>query len=89
MFSPLPEHLVPDTVCEYGFNIRDAASIKRIFDKHGADIDSVWNLAAPLSVDTANDPSSAYDVTVGGMQRVLSCMKGANIKKIFFSDSIG
>mmetsp|Transcript_22134 Transcript_22134/g.32231 ORF Transcript_22134/g.32231 Transcript_22134/m.32231 type:complete len:336 (+) Transcript_22134:92-1099(+) len=87
--SPLPDHLASDVICEFGFNIRDNQSIRAVFERHADSIDSVWNLAAPLSVDTAKDPSSAHDVTVGGMQRVLACMKEFNIKKLYFSDSIG
>ena len=112
--TPLPEHIATGVICEFGFNIRDAESIRRLFEKHADKIDSVWNLAAPLSVDTAKDPTSAYDITVrlhyidtsvllppltlsvfpcgvqvAGMERVLTCMQEFNIKKIYFSDSIG
>ena len=76
-------------MCEFGFNIRDKNSIRNLFLKHHGSIDSVWNLAAPLSVDTAKDPASANDITVEGMKRVLECMKECDVKKIYFSDSIG
>ena len=87
--SPLPDDLAQHAICEFGFNIRDDASIRSIFEKHQGTIDAVWNLAAPLSVDTANDPTSAYDITVGGMRRVLECMREFGVRKICFSDSIG
>jgi len=87
--TPLPEHVAQRSVCEFGFNIRDKESIRNIFQKHRDSIDSVWNLAAPLSVDTAKDPASAHDITVNGMERVLECMKEFNVKKLYFSDSIG
>lgn len=87
--SPIPDELAKHTICEFGFNIREEETIRTIFEKHKGTIDSVWNLAAPLSVDTANDPTSAYDITVGGMKRVLSCMQEFGVQKIYFSDSIG
>jgi nucleoside-diphosphate-sugar epimerase len=49
----------------------------------------VWNLAAPLSVETALDPAVAEAVTVGGMQNVLSSMAEVGARKICFTDSIG
>ena len=49
----------------------------------------VWNLAAPLSVETAADPDVARDVTVGGMEKLLRCMREAGLSRICFSDSIG
>lgn len=87
--TPLPEDIAKRSACEFGFNIRDKDSIRNLFDKHGKSIDSVWNLAAPLSVDTAKDPASARDITVHGMERVLECMNEFNVKKLYFSDSIG
>ena len=87
--TPLPNHIQDNVIVEAGFNIREEESIRRLFAKHGRYIQHVWNLAAPLSVDTAKDPSSAHDITVGGMQRVLSCMLEYGVTSILFSDSIG
>lgn len=87
--TPLPDHIQDHVIVESGFNIRNEESIRQLFAKHGSSIQHVWNLAAPLSVDTAKDPSSAHDITVGGMQRVLSCMLEYGVTSILFSDSIG
>ena len=51
--SSLPDELMKMVTVEYGFDIRDEESIRRVFQIHSGCIDSVWNLAAPLSVDTA------------------------------------
>ena len=69
--SPLPENLASKVVCEFGFDIQKEETIQALLNKHRNDIKGVWNLAAPLSVDTAKDPSKAYDITVGGMERYL------------------
>jgi threonine 3-dehydrogenase len=87
--TPLPAEVAMNVICEYGFDIRDEEAIRSLFKKYSGTIVSVWNLAAPLSVDTANDPQSAYDITVGGMDKLLRCMKEFEIKTIYFSDSIG
>ena len=53
---------------------------------------SVWNLAAPLSVETELDPSVAEDVTVGGMGRILAALDACGASpatRVLFSDSIG
>lgn len=49
----------------------------------------MWNLAAPLSVDTARDPSAAERITVGGMSNLLEVMLDLGLDRIMFSDSIG
>jgi len=49
----------------------------------------VWNLAAPLSVETAIDPAVAEAVTVGGMKNVLAAMQRVGARRICFTDSIG
>jgi threonine 3-dehydrogenase len=87
--TPLPPDVAQNVICEYGFDIRNEDAIRSLFTKYSNSIISVWNLAAPLSVDTANDPQSAYDITVGGMDKLLKCMKEFEIKTIYFSDSIG
>lgn len=87
--SPLPEDLSPMVISEFGFDIQSPEAIRRVLDKHKDDIYAVWNLAAPLSVDTAKDPSAAERITVGGMGHLLATMKDLGLNRIFFSDSIG
>lgn len=69
-------------------DVRDKSSLRAIFKKH-TDIHTVWNLAAPLSIETALDPSVAHAVTVGGMTNLLDVMNEARVKRIMFTDSIG
>ena len=45
-------------------------------------VHTVWNLAAPLSVETAKNPLIARQVTINGMRNVLWAMYEAKIKKI-------
>jgi nucleoside-diphosphate-sugar epimerase len=87
--NPLPSHLCDHVICEYGFDVRSESSVNELFLKYKDQIKAVWNLAAPLSVDTAKDPSTAYDTTVEGMKRVLNAMLKNNINTLYFSDSIG
>eukprot|EP00048_Salpingoeca_helianthica_P020818 m.8701 g.8701 ORF g.8701 m.8701 type:complete len:337 (+) comp5270_c0_seq1:123-1133(+) len=87
--TPLPPHLAETTVCEFGVDVQDQASLQRALEKHADKIDTVWNLAAPLSVATAQNPALAHDITVNGMQRLLEAMRSVGLKKICFSDSIG
>ena len=70
--------------------MRDEESLKRVFDNHPC-VETVWNLAAPLSVETAMDPAVAEAVTIGGMANVLNVMKQTDgrVRKICFTDSIG
>ncbi|KAH8072720.1 L-threonine 3-dehydrogenase [Aureococcus anophagefferens] len=76
--------------CEFGVDVRDEATIRAVVRKYKATLTTVWNLAAPLSVDTARDPSVARDVTVGGMERLLRAMKEeSDATRMLFSDSIG
>jgi len=66
--------------------------VDALIQKYSQDVGVVWNLAAPLSVETANDPSVAEDVTVKGFERLIKAMDKANMPaetKICFSDSIG
>ena len=60
----------------------------RVRQRH-SDIEAVWNLAAPLSVETAMDPAIAEAVTVGGMRSVVGAMRAHGVRKILFTDSIG
>jgi hypothetical protein len=34
----------------------------------------VWNLAAPLSIETEKDPKAADDITVQGFKRLIKAM---------------
>jgi nucleoside-diphosphate-sugar epimerase len=91
--TPLPTSLTklfpPDIlVTEDNVDVRDRQSLLRAFCNHSR-IDSVWMLAAPLSVESARDPAGAENVVVGGMQNVLSVMTECNCRNICFSDSIG
>jgi nucleoside-diphosphate-sugar epimerase len=87
--SPLPAELAAVCIQEPGVSVLDESSLERVLTKHARTIGTVWMLAAPLSVDTARDPSLAHDTTVGGMERLLRCMLRAGLKKVCFSDSIG
>jgi threonine 3-dehydrogenase len=87
--TPLPSDIAECVISEFHFDIQNIESVKSLFTKYGANISSIWNLAAPLSVDTAKDPSSAMRVTVDGMRNVLEAMRLAGISRIRFSDSIG
>jgi len=74
--------------CVFGVDCIDAASIRRCFELHPT-IDCVWNLAAPLSVETARNPEHAYNVVVNGMKNLLAAMREFSVPRICFSDSIG
>jgi threonine 3-dehydrogenase len=87
--TPLPPHLANTTICEFGVDVQDQVSLRQALEKHASKIDTVWNLAAPLSVATAQNPALAHDITVNGMQRLLEAMRSVGLKKICFSDSIG
>jgi len=88
--TPLPEYLASRCICEFGFNILDNETIVSLLAKYSKRIRGIWNLAAPLSVDTAKDPTKAHDITVGGMHRLLEAMRShEGLNTIYFSDSIG
>lgn len=70
-------------------DVRDPVALKKLFKAHADENTAVWNLAAPLSVDTALDPAVAEAVTVGGMENVLSAMAEVGSRRICFTDSIG
>jgi len=70
-------------------DVCDADALKRLFREHGDEHSTVWNLAAPLSVETAMDPAVAEAVTVGGMEKVLGAMGEVGARRICFTDSIG
>jgi nucleoside-diphosphate-sugar epimerase len=72
----------------FGVDCTDAASIESVFASNPS-ISTVWNLAAPLSVETASNPALSMDVTVGGMRRILNAMRKHGTRRVCFSDSIG
>ena len=80
--TPLPDALSSRVHTVFGVDVRDPKSLQRVFDLHPT-ISVVWNLAAPLSVDTAKDPSHAHRVTVGGMENILQCCvrNGVRLKR--------
>ena len=87
--AKLPEKIQAHvTASETGVDVRDFEQLKALFQRHRF-VDTVWNLAAPLSVETALDPTLAEQVTVDGMRNLLWSMYEARVKKIMFSDSIG
>jgi nucleoside-diphosphate-sugar epimerase len=69
-------------------DVRDAASVLKVF-KDNPSVETVWNLAAPLSVETALDPAVAEAVTIGGMRNVINAMQETGVRRICFTDSIG
>jgi len=85
----VPAFLAQPAVAAYGnIDVRDASGIMKLF-KDNPGVTTVWNLAAPLSVDTAMDPAVAEAVTVGGMKNVLDGMSETGVRRICFTDSIG
>ena len=75
--------------CVGSIDVRDMDALRKLFQEHADSNTTVWNLAAPLSVDTALDPAVAEAVTVGGMKNVLTAMSEVGARKICFTDSIG
>ena len=75
--------------CIGGIDVCDADVLRTLFRDHCDERTIVWNLAAPLSVETALDPALAEAVTVGGMQNVLRAMSEVGARRICFTDSIG
>lgn len=85
----LPEQLARVVaVAEPNIDVRDAHALHRLFRRHPS-VHTVWNLAAPLSVETAMDPKLAEQITIGGMRNVLDSMEKSGVRKILFTDSIG
>jgi threonine 3-dehydrogenase len=75
--------------CVGGVDVRDEKAVRSLFETYADANTTVWNLAAPLSVETALDPAVAEAVTVGGMKNVLRAMSQVGARKICFTDSIG
>ncbi|CAK0836750.1 unnamed protein product [Prorocentrum cordatum] len=76
------------THAETSADVRDFYTMQRIFKRHRL-VHTVWNLAAPLSVETATNPRVAEQVTVNGMRNVLWAMYENRVRRIMFTDSIG
>uniref|UniRef100_A0A7S2JSZ5 EF-hand domain-containing protein n=1 Tax=Haptolina brevifila TaxID=156173 RepID=A0A7S2JSZ5_9EUKA len=72
-----------------GIDVRDEEALVKLFREHADEDTAVWNLASPLSVETAMSPEIAEKVVIGGMKNVLSAMKQVNARRICFTDSIG
>jgi len=70
-------------------DVCDPEALNQLFKEHADENTTVWNLAAPLSVETAMDPAVAEAVTVGGMGNVLDAMSLVGARKICFTDTIG
>ena len=56
--------------CVGNVDVTDQEALRRLFQEYGDENTTVWNLAAPLSVETALDPAVAEAVTIGGMEKV-------------------
>ena len=75
-----------------GIDLRDQKTIEGVVAKYKQDIKVVWNLAAPLSIETEKDPNAANDITVQGFKRLIQAMDEQSLPEstmICFSDSIG
>jgi nucleoside-diphosphate-sugar epimerase len=75
--------------CVGGVDVTNSDTLNKLFKEHADENTTVWNLAAPLSVETALDPKVAEAVTIGGMGKVLDAMKTVGARRICFTDSIG
>jgi len=78
-----------DGVCVGNVDVTDGDAVMALFREHADANTSVWNLAAPLSVETAMHPEVAEAVTIGGMENVLAAMAEVGARRICFTDSIG
>ena len=76
-------------VCVGGIDVRDEASVVKLFKDHADKDTAVWNLASPLSVETAMSPEVAEAVTIGGMKNTIAGMRAVGARRICFTDSIG
>ena len=75
--------------CVGGVDVRDKDALAKLFKEHGGPETAVWNLASPLSVETALSPEVAQEVVIGGMKNTLDAMKSVGCRRICFTDSIG
>ena len=72
-----------------GVDVRDKEALGALFEQYGGPDTAVWNLASPLSVETAMSPELSEAITIGGMKNVLGAMKQSGCRRICFTDSIG
>ena len=72
-----------------GVDVRDKAALRALFREHADEETTVWNLASPLSVETALSPEISQKVVIGGMKNVLEAMQEVGCRRICFTDSIG
>lgn len=63
-------------------NVRDQKSLERVLATHYDDLGCIWNLAAPLSVETAKDPSHAECVTIGGMDNLIKSIVATGLQQV-------
>ena len=77
------------TSCVGGIDVRDKAALGALFREYADPNTIVWNLASPLSVETALSPEMAEAVVIGGMKNVLGAMQTVGCRRICFTDSIG
>ena len=73
--------------CVGGVDVRDKDALAKLFKEHGGPETAVWNLASPLSVETALSPEVAQEVVIGGMKNTLDAMKSVGCRRICFTDS--
>ena len=57
--------------CVGGVDVRDKDALVKLFEEHAGPETTVWNLASPLSVETALSPEVAQEVVIGGMKNLL------------------
>jgi len=72
-----------------GVDVCDKAAVAQLFRDYADAQTTVWNLASPLSVETALTPEVAQRVVIGGMHNVLDAMNEVGCRRICFTDSIG
>jgi nucleoside-diphosphate-sugar epimerase len=70
---------------EYG-DVSDRASIEKIIKKHG--IDTVYHMAAMLSVSGEKNPQLAWNVNMNSLYYVLEIAREQKLSKIFWPSSI-
>eukprot|EP00041_Stephanoeca_diplocostata_P008821 m.132292 g.132292 ORF g.132292 m.132292 type:complete len:357 (+) comp17492_c0_seq3:327-1397(+) len=90
--TPLPHDIASIVTSEKGVDVRDQRSLEKVLSLHRDNIGCIWNLAAPLSVETAKDPSHAECVTVGGMKNLINAIVSTGLQNdvtLCFTDSIG
>ena len=75
--------------CVGGVDVRDKDALAKLFKEYAGPETTVWNLASPLSVETALSPEVAQEVVIGGMKNTLDAMKSVGCRRICFTDSIG